>query len=122
MMVSRQGLYGFSRSALSAPPSSPTDSRGRYFRVARMSSNPTRKGRCPGHVTRAAQGHEDFPKSHGCGQVRPGSQLSSETARAMTSASKMNPPVDSRAIRAFARRDSGMVSVGLKAMEFDREK
>lgn len=44
------------------------------------------------------------------------------TARAMTSARMTKPPKDSSDMRSFARAVSGMVSVGLKAIELEREK
>ena len=47
---------------------------------------------------------------------------SRETAWAMTSASSTKPPKASSPISALARAESGMVSVGLKAMELDSEK
>jgi hypothetical protein len=45
-----------------------------------------------------------------------------ETARAMTRANRMKPAADSKPMSAFARAERGMVSVGLKAMELDKEK
>lgn len=47
---------------------------------------------------------------------------SRDTAWAMTSASSTKPPKASNPMRDLARAESGMVSVGLKAMELDSEK
>lgn len=49
-------------------------------------------------------------------------QLSSETAREITRARRTNAPAASSPIMTLARDESGMVSVGLKAMELESEK